>query len=590
PGDRGSGGCEASGPGDRGSGGCEASGPGDRGSGGCEASGPGDRGSGGVRPQDQGTEGLWGVRPQDQGTEGLGGVRPQDQGTEGLGGVRPQDQGTEGLGGVRPQDQGTEGLGGVRPQDQGTEGLGGVRPQDQGTEGLGGVRPQDQGTEGLGGVMPQNQGTEGLGGEASEPNSSEVPQPQTNYIHRLKLLGQTFTLRILLMGQTFTLRVLLVGQTVTLRVLLVGQTFTLRVLLLGQTFTLRDLLVGQTFTLRVLLMGQTFTLRVLLVGQTFTLRVLLVGQTVTLRVLLVGQILTLRVLLVQLDMVRCLYVVLHQSFLNLNKLLDHQPPLAVYGGRGGGGGGGGCKGGLYKEEKPAVSQHLDLCQSTTMYLHLLILLQLLSSAGASESGIVGGKEAKPHSRPYMVSLQHRGYRVCGGMLIREDFVMTSAHCLKNAYPLTVVLGAHDLKKCKKSCQKIQVSHYHRHPLHENITQNSYDILLLKLKTTARLTDNVTVIGLPKDDENIPAATKCSVAGWGKTNSNNKHGSDVLMEVAVMMEDNSECKRVWQEPFDKKQMICTRTNGGKGFCQGDSGGPLICNNKAQGIVAFNYAER
>ncbi|XP_071212412.1 uncharacterized protein [Salvelinus alpinus] len=378
---------------------------------------------------------------------------------------------------------------------------------------------------------------------------------------KVLLLGQTFTLRVLLLGQTFTLRVLLLGQTFTPKVLLLGQTFTLSVLLLGQTFTLRVLLLGQTFTHRVLLLGQTFTLRVLLLGQTFTLRVLLLGQNFTLRILLLGQTFTLRVLL------------LGQTFtlrvLLLGQTFTPEAGLAA------------CQ---------ALSNHLDLCQSTTMYLYLLILLQLLSSAGASESGIVGGKIVKPHSRTYMVSLQHRGYHVCGGMLIRKDFVLTSAHCLRNAYPLTVVLGAHDLKKWTKSCQKIQVSHYHRHPLHENATQNSYDIMLLKLKTTARLTQYVTVVGLPKEDEHIPASPKCSVAGWGKTNSNNKQGSDVLMAVAVMVEDNSECKTVWQKYFDINQMMCTRTTGGKGFCQGDSGGPLICNNKAQGIVAFNYAER
>lgn len=77
---------------------------------------------------------------------------------------------------------------------------------------------------------------------------------------------------------------------------------------------------------------------------------------------------------------------------------------------------------------------------------------------------------------------------------------------------------------------------------------------------------MTVIGLPKEDEHIPASPKCSVAGWGKTNSNNKQGSGVLMEVAVTLEDNSECKSVWQNYFDIKQMMCTSTTGGKGFCQ------------------------
>lgn len=77
---------------------------------------------------------------------------------------------------------------------------------------------------------------------------------------------------------------------------------------------------------------------------------------------------------------------------------------------------------------------------------------------------------------------------------------------------------------------------------------------------------MTVIGLPKEDEHIPASPKCSVAGWGKTISNNKQGSGVLMEVAVTLEDNSECKSVWQNYFDIKQMMCTSTTGGKGFCQ------------------------
>ncbi|XP_038576128.1 granzyme B-like [Micropterus salmoides] len=212
----------------------------------------------------------------------------------------------------------------------------------------------------------------------------------------------------------------------------------------------------------------------------------------------------------------------------------------------------------------------------------IFFFQLLSFTGASESGIVGGKVAKPHSRPYMASLQFSGHHSCGGILIREDFVLTAAHCKRNE-PMTVVLGAHDISKKEKSQQSIKVAAYHPHP--EYTGNFNYDIMLLKLKTKAKLNKYVKAIGLPKKDGKIPANINCAVAGWGRT-GHNKPPSNVLKETTEKMQFSFECKNIWQKYFDTDHMICTKFNKKMGgLCQGDSGGPLICNTKPQGITAF-----
>uniref|UniRef100_A0A669DR89 Mast cell protease 1A n=1 Tax=Oreochromis niloticus TaxID=8128 RepID=A0A669DR89_ORENI len=66
-------------------------------------------------------------------------------------------------------------------------------------------------------------------------------------------------------------------------------------------------------------------------------------------------------------------------------------------------------------------------------LPILLLITYFYVSGADSSRIIGGRDAAPHSLPYMASVQLQGRHLCGGALVREDFVLTAAHCETRGY-------------------------------------------------------------------------------------------------------------------------------------------------------------
>ncbi|KAF6351376.1 hypothetical protein mRhiFer1_006151 [Rhinolophus ferrumequinum] len=126
---------------------------------------------------------------------------------------------------------------------------------------------------------------------------------------------------------------------------------------------------------------------------------------------------------------------------------------------------------------------------------LLLLLAFLLPPRAEAEEIIGGHEAKPHSRPYMAYIQFvdKGEKkICGGVLVRENFVLTAAHCSGSS--IIVTLGAHNIKQQEKTQQVFQVTKAIPHPDY-NPKNISNDIMLLQLERNIKLTKAVKPLRL-----------------------------------------------------------------------------------------------
>uniref|UniRef100_A0A6I8T0K8 Provisional ortholog of granzyme A n=1 Tax=Xenopus tropicalis TaxID=8364 RepID=A0A6I8T0K8_XENTR len=217
-----------------------------------------------------------------------------------------------------------------------------------------------------------------------------------------------------------------------------------------------------------------------------------------------------------------------------------------------------------------------------------LFVLLLNTPICAGMGITGGKEAIPHARRYM-ALVRTGSNLCGGTLIKDNWVLTAATC-KVDRTTTVDLGVHSIKTMNKLRQQFKVA---RWVPHQKFDRRSYvnNLQLLQLSKAAVLGSDVSVLPLSVKRKKLQPGTVCETAGWGTTTNHRNIISDKLMEVNVTIVDTKTCAKRWKPLINiTRNMICTSENVEvKGTCGGDSGGPLICNGSLRGLTSFGMPE-
>ncbi|KAL1278409.1 hypothetical protein QQF64_025082 [Cirrhinus molitorella] len=173
---------------------------------------------------------------------------------------------------------------------------------------------------------------------------------------------------------------------------------------------------------------------------------------------------------------------------------------------------------------------------------------------------IGGNSSlvSPGIWPWVASLQFNGSHVCGGTLIAERFVMSSASCFtrsSNASDWTVILGRLNQNSSNPNEVSIKVANL----TFSNSTGNN--VVVLQLAVAPNLTNFIQPICVDMGENTFSTNTQCWAVGWG-SGAGGVNQTLQEYQTSVVSCGNSSANN----------SICTSSMN---LQEGDQGGPLMC---------------
>ncbi|XP_078357588.1 complement C2-like [Oculina patagonica] len=206
--------------------------------------------------------------------------------------------------------------------------------------------------------------------------------------------------------------------------------------------------------------------------------------------------------------------------------------------------------------------------------------------------IVGGREAKPGAWPWQAAVFVKSNFRCGGALIKENWVVTVAHCFYydgkvEAKDVTVVLGEHERFEEEGTEQNIRAKKLILHP-NASLANLGDDLALIRLEHAVKFSPFVRTVclPLPTDVFYVRPGKSCVIAGWGssrRVSPDDLAGppNAVLQQIQIKFVSHKNCREnaTNAEVITDKVVCAGDSRGEKDACKGDSGSPLVVRRSA-----------
>merc|ERR1712179_256972 len=212
--------------------------------------------------------------------------------------------------------------------------------------------------------------------------------------------------------------------------------------------------------------------------------------------------------------------------------------------------------------------------TVTNMLYNTQLLLLVTSLGYS-SAVIGGHDSTPGQYPWAVSIYLTGNYQCTGVLVAENWVLTSANCPGAINQLAsfveVVAGDYSLTQEDHGEVARGVLQAFQHQDYDS-NSNMNTVALLQLASAVELSETIQVATLDQ------SFTECSLAGWGADETGGSM-SQVLQTLNITVEFGDACEgNGWgYNTTGELGCILPPNNTGVGFgaCSNDFGSNIVC---------------
>ncbi|XP_031836777.1 trypsin [Nomia melanderi] len=209
--------------------------------------------------------------------------------------------------------------------------------------------------------------------------------------------------------------------------------------------------------------------------------------------------------------------------------------------------------------------------------------------GTLESRIIGGEKATIEKYPFAVSLQNNGTffgheveHFCGGGIVGEKWIITSAQCALRIY----VKSFHIRAGTTCYYENGDIYGVKGVVIHPAFNQHNYDydVALVELSEKIKFDETKQPIQLPMLHSEIQDGAQVQVLGWGASELLGPV-SDELLCSTMQKINNEDCQQANGGSLLTHRMFCALSDHASA-CVGDSGSPLVFNGALFGVASWS----